>query len=149
VDRVEGVPGEGEVDRRALGDAGEMLDGRARESYRRRIEELRSETEDAIAAGNIDRAESMQEELDQLVRQLAGAFGLGGRSRRASSAAERARLNVTRALRSAISAVADAMPVGGADLDRGIRTGLYCAYEPGDSEVRWIVQSGMNGRQSD
>ena len=35
VDRVEGVAADGGPDRRALGDAGELLDGRAREAYRR------------------------------------------------------------------------------------------------------------------
>jgi len=33
------------------------------------------------------------------------------------------------------------MPGAGGVLDRRVRTGLYCAYEPGaGDEVRWIVQ---------
>jgi tetratricopeptide (TPR) repeat protein len=143
VDRVEGVDtGDGAVDRRGIGDAGEVLDGRARSHYRRRIEELRSLVEDALAVGHGERAEALQDELDQLVAHLAQAFGLGGRSRRSASAAERARLNVTRALRTATGKVADALPHAGAALDRRIRTGLYCAYEPEDhDDVRWIVHS--------
>ena len=74
-------------------------------------------------------------------RQLAAAFGLGGRDRRAASAAERARLNVTRAVRAAIAKLAEALPEAGAALDRRVRTGLYCAYEPVDGDLRWIVQS--------
>ncbi len=128
VDRVEGV--DGGIDRRALGDAGEVLDGRARTAYRHRIEQLRAEAEEALAAGLLDTAEQKQDELDRLVAQLAQAFGLGGRDRRAASAAERARLNVTRALRAAISKLVDALPAAGAVLDRRVRTGLYCAYEP-------------------
>ena len=88
-----------------------------------------------------EHAEAIQEELDQLVAQLAAAFGLGGRDRRAASAAERARLNVTRAVRAAIAKLADALPEGGAALDRHVRTGLYCSYAPVDGDVRWIVQS--------
>ncbi|HEX2193305.1 MAG TPA: hypothetical protein VHH09_08935 [Acidimicrobiales bacterium] len=142
VDRVEGVgSGEG-LDRRRLGDAGELLDGQARTAYRHRIEALRSEIDDALERGAAEPAEVLQAELDQLVGQLAQAFGLGGRSRRASSAAERARLNVTRALRAATAKVQEALPEAGAVLDRRLRTGLYCAYEPDDGdEVRWIVQS--------
>jgi hypothetical protein len=142
VDRVEGLPAEAGVDRRALGDAGAILDSRARAAYRRRIEALRAQADEALATGDLDAAEVRQAELDQLVSQLAQAFGLGGRDRRAASAAERARLNVTRALRSAIGKVAEAMPGVGPLLDRGVRTGLYCTFEPapGD-EVRWIVQS--------
>ena len=142
VDRVEGIAPVGGPDRRTLGDAGEVLDARARAAYRHRIEQLRAEADEALAAGQLDTAEAKQEELGVLVAQLAQAFGLGGRGRRAASAAERARLNVTRALRAAIAKLAEAMPGAGEVLDRRVRTGLYCVYEPvtGD-EVRWIVQS--------
>ncbi len=143
VDRVEGVgTGDLAVDRRQLGDAGELVDSRARTAYRHRIEALRTEIDDALDAGAEGRAEALQAELDQLVGHLAQAFGLGGRSRRGASAAERARLNVTRALRAAIARVTDALPEAGSALNRRIRTGVYCAYEPdpGD-EVRWSVQS--------
>jgi tetratricopeptide (TPR) repeat protein len=139
IDRVEGVEAAAtSVDRRHLGDAGELLDGRARSAYRHRIEALRSEIDDALAAGSDEQAHALQSELDELVQQLAQAFGLGGRARRAASAAERARLNVTRALRSATAALAEALPEAGNILDRRLRTGLYCAYEPHPSdEVHW------------
>ncbi|HVE93655.1 MAG TPA: hypothetical protein VNB24_01955 [Acidimicrobiales bacterium] len=141
VDRVEGVS-VGGPDRRALGDAGPLLDAAARTAYRRRIEALRSEIEDAFALGADTRAEELQAEVDRLVAELARAFGLGGQERRASSAAERARLNVTRALRTAVARVSEALPEAGSALDRSLRTGIYCAYEPKpDSPVHWIVQS--------
>ena len=70
------------------------------------------------------------------------AFGLGGVDRKASSVAEKARLNVTRAVRAAIGKVTEALPDAGAVLDRRVRTGLFCAYEPHpDDEVLWSVQS--------
>jgi hypothetical protein len=142
VDRIEGLAAADGPDRRALGDAGELLDTRARTAYRRRIEQLRAEADEALAAGLLETAEAKQSELDQLVAQLAQAFGLGSQSRRAASVAERARLNVTRALRAAIAKLVDALPDAGAVLDRRVRTGLYCAYEPSDDdEIRWIVQS--------
>ncbi len=142
VDRVEGVDAVGTVDRRQLGDAGEMLDSQARSAYRRRIEQLRAETDEALAAGNEGLAEARQDELDALVGQLAQAFGLGGRSRQAASAAERARLNVTRALRSATARLTEAFPEAGGSLDRSLRTGMYCVYDPDDgADVRWVVHS--------
>ncbi|MFN2506664.1 MAG: hypothetical protein ABR540_21040 [Acidimicrobiales bacterium] len=148
VDRVEGLaPGEPGLGRRHLGDAGELVDARARTAYRHRIEALRTEIDEAIEAGSEARAETLQTELDQLVAHLAQAFGLGGRSRRASSAAERARLNVTRALRAATAKLGEALPEAGTVLDRRLRTGLYCAYEPqDDDEVRWSVHFGLNGK---
>jgi tetratricopeptide (TPR) repeat protein len=144
VDRIEGV---GAIDRRALGDAGPAMDARARSAFRRRIEELRGDTDEALAIGNLDRAEQLQAEIDGLVGALAKAFGLGGRERPAASAAERARLNVTRALRTAIARLADALPAAGAALDRHVRTGTYCAYEPIDGEIRWVVHSGSFSRE--
>ena len=144
VDRVEGRPADSGVDRRRLGDAGELIDSQARAAYRHRIEALRAEVDDALESGLDDRAEARQAELDQLVAQLAAAFGLGGRARRAASAAERARLNVTRALRAAIAKLAQALPEPGTALDRRLRTGLYCAYEPADDGVRWVVRSGVD-----
>ena len=146
VDRVEGVAPAGGVDRRALGDAGEVVDGRARAAYRHRVEALRGDIDDALAGGRLETAERLQAELDELVAQLAQAFGLGGRGRRAASTAERARLNVTRALRTAIANLAEALPGPAAVLDRRVRTGLYCAYQPGpDEDVRWIVHPEVNG----
>lgn len=142
VDRVEGVAtGPESVNRRHLGDAGEVMDARARTVYRHRIEALRSEIDDALDKGADQQAEVLQAELDQLVGALAEAFGLGGRSRRASSASERARLNVTRALRAAVAKLSEALPEAGTVLDGRVRTGLYCVYEPSETdEVRWIVQ---------
>ncbi|MGD9798432.1 MAG: hypothetical protein AB7V15_10015, partial [Acidimicrobiia bacterium] len=143
VDRVEGAADPATaVDRRRLGDAGPQLDRAARDAYRRRVETLRSEIEDELEAGADDRAARLQVELDAVVAELARAFGIGGRDRRASSATERARLNVTRALRSAITRLVEALPESGAVLDRRIRTGIYCAYEPHpDDQVVWSVQS--------
>ena len=139
VDRVEGVSTEG-LDRRRLGDAGPLLDGEARTAYRRRIEGLRAEVDELLEAGAFERAEALQEELDRLVAELARAFGLGGQERAASSAVEKARLNVTRALRSAVGRVQALAPEAGDVLDRGLRTGTYCAYDPGpDEPVHWIV----------
>lgn len=139
VDRIEGVAADRQPDRRSLGDAGELVDTQARTAYRHRIEALRAEVDDALDENRLDAAEALQDELDALVAHLAEAFGLGGRSRVAASAAERARLNVTRALRSALARLSEALPGPGAALDRSVRTGTYCAYVPPDGERRWIV----------
>jgi tetratricopeptide (TPR) repeat protein len=146
VDHVEGV--ERGIDRRSLGDAGRVADAAARTAYRRRIEELRAELDEALELGHDERAARCQEEIERLVGQLARAFGLGGRDRREASAAERARLNVTRALRAATARLAQALPAA-ASLDRDLRTGMYCCYEPQDDDVRWIVQSALNDPPAD
>ena len=143
VDLVEGVSAaDTGIDRRRLGDAGPVLDAKSRDAYRRRVTELRDEVEDALAVEDDERAAAAQAELDTLVAELARAFGLGGRERKASSVSEKARLNVTRALRAAIATLTDALPDAGAVLDRRVKTGLFCAYEPHpDDEILWSVQS--------
>jgi tetratricopeptide (TPR) repeat protein len=150
VDRVEGPPVAAGLDRRQLGDAGPLLDRTSRDTYRRRVEALRTEVEDALDRGDDDRAARLEAELDALVAELARAFGLSGRSRSSSSATERARLNVTRAVRAAIDRIAESLPESGGALDRRVRTGIYCAYEPhGDDDVVWIVQRELNGPHRD
>jgi len=140
VDRLEGVDGAEGFDRRALGGASPSLDQKARAAYRERIELLRTVAQEALERGQVEAAEAAQNEVDQLVGQLARAFGLGGRERQTGSAAERARLNVTRALRAAVDRIAEALPEAGAALDRQIRTGLYCGYFPSVEAISWVVQ---------
>jgi tetratricopeptide (TPR) repeat protein len=116
--------------RSALGDAGESLDAQAKDAYRRRLAEIDDDLEQARAIGDAERAAQADAERDFLVQELARAFGLGGRDRRAASASERARAAVTRAVRQAMTRIAEHHPELGQHLSRTIRTGTYCAYVP-------------------
>ena len=116
--------------RSAFGDAGEILDTRAKDAYRRRLAEIDDDIEQARATGDAERAAQADTERDFLVRELAHAFGLRGRERRAASASERARAGVTRAIRQAITKIGEHHPQLGEHLSRTIRTGTYCAYLP-------------------
>jgi hypothetical protein len=82
-----------------LGDAGELLDDKAKSAYRRRLSELREELEEAKALGKEDSSQQLEDEIDSLTNELSRAVGLGGRDRRAASASERARQTVTKAIR--------------------------------------------------
>jgi hypothetical protein len=116
--------------RSALGDAGESLDAQAKDAYRRRLAEIDDDLDQARAIGDAERAAQADAERDFLVRELARAFGLGGRDRPAASASERARAAVTRAVRKAIARIAEHHAQLGEHLGRTIRTGTYCAYVP-------------------
>jgi non-specific serine/threonine protein kinase len=87
------------------------------------------QADEALAADRLETAEACQAELDQLVAQLAWAFGLGGRDRRAASAVERARPNVTLTLRTASRAAGGGAARGGRVLDWRVGKGLY-AHAP-------------------
>jgi tetratricopeptide (TPR) repeat protein len=113
-----------------LGDAGAMLDAAAKAAYKARLDELRAEVEEAERGNDPARAAKARDERDFLVAELARAVGLGGRDRLAASHAERARLNVTRAIRSAMANLGRADPALGEHLSRTIRTGRYCSYTP-------------------
>jgi hypothetical protein len=118
------------VMRSDLGDAGALLDATAKASYRTRVRELRADLEEAESFNDQGRAANVRAELDFLIGELARAVGLGDRDRRAASHAERARLNVTRAIRAAMANLARENPALGRQLAATIRTGRYCSYNP-------------------
>jgi tetratricopeptide (TPR) repeat protein len=122
------------------GDSGELLDAAAKGAYRERITEVREELEEAERFHDVERVARLREELEFIGAELARAVGLGGRDRRAGNAAERARVNVTRAIRGAVRAIAEHDPRLGHHLERSVRTGLFCAYQPGpESPDSWHV----------
>src|SRR5262249_51655437 len=104
-----------------LGDAGAWLDERAKTAYRRRLAELREELQAAKALGRIAQTEAAEREIEALMAELARATGLGGRDRRAASAAERARQSVTRAIKLAVDKITAHLPELGHYLTRSIK----------------------------
>jgi hypothetical protein len=124
---------------RGLGEAGEVIDAQAKEAYRRRLAEVDEDIEQAHAGGDGERAAQAETERDFLVRELARAFGLGGRARPGVSASERARAGVTRAIRHAIARIGEHDAPLGEHLSRGIRTGTYCCYLPDSRLPGWRV----------
>ena len=113
-----------------FGDAGELLDDAAKSAYRLRLEELDESIAEAERFNDIGTAAQFGEERDLLIDELARSVGLGGRDRRAASTSERARVNVTRAIRSAIRRIGQADPAAGRYLDATVVTGTYCVFEP-------------------
>jgi CheY-like chemotaxis protein len=122
----------------ASGDAGPVLDAEAKAQYRARLDELAEELRDAERSNDGERASRANEERQLLIEQLAGAVGLGGRDRMAASDAERARVNVTRAIKSVLDRIAENSPALGEHLAATLRTGQFCAYVPDPrSPLRW------------
>jgi tetratricopeptide (TPR) repeat protein len=113
-----------------LGDAGEVLDPQAKAAYRQRLAELEEDLGEAEAWNDAERAARAKDEIEFLTRELAVAVGLTGRDRKAASAAERARLNVSRAIRAAMSRIAENHLRLGEHLDAAVNTGLFCSYTP-------------------
>jgi hypothetical protein len=117
------------VDQRA-GDAGALLDARAKLAYRQRLGDLRDQLTEAERFQDPERARRVQSEIDAITEQLAAAVGLGGRDRVAASDVERARINVQRRLKDAIDRIAAADPALGRYLAAAVRTGTTCMFTP-------------------
>ncbi len=119
---------------------GRVLDARAKDEYRRRLKDLSDEREEARSWNDEEREARIDAETDALTRELAGALGLGGASRDLPSPAERARVAVTKAIRSAARTIARECPPLGDHLAVSLRTGRFCSYAPpGEAPPSWIL----------
>src|SRR5881296_326685 len=125
------------VSRGASGDA--VLDHRARADYRERLAGLHRELEDAEHCNDEGRVARARAEFDFIAGELASAFGLGGRGRRAGSPIERARKAVASRIRFSLAHIARVHPALASHLRRYIRTGTVCSYVVPDEPVRWRV----------
>jgi tetratricopeptide (TPR) repeat protein len=124
----------------AASSMGPVLDAAARDAYQRRLTAVTTALEAADRAGDREAAQRAEAERQALLRELRGAAALGGRTRNSSPEAERARVNVTRTLRTVIDRIAATAPGASAHLRASIRTGGSCRYEPAPGGPdRWNV----------
>ena len=107
-----------------------VVDATAKAAYRKRLHELDEELAEAESWHDPERLALLEEERDALVHEITAAFGLGGRPRRLGSESERARLNVTRAIRTAVRNIGTQSPELGARLSAAVTTGASCRYDP-------------------
>jgi tetratricopeptide (TPR) repeat protein len=119
-----------------LGDAGEKFDARALSEYRRRLTEVESEIEAAEASHDSGALARARAEREMLSQEIASGTGLYGGLRRAASHHERARVNVTRQIKSAIDAIQKVNLPLGRHLANSIYTGSSCRYAPAD-RIKW------------
>jgi hypothetical protein len=114
----------------SAGDAGPVLDERAKAEYRDRLDSARDELAEAEQFQDSRRAAKLREELEALSQQLAEAVGLGGRNRRAASDVQRARINVQRCLKESLERIAAADERLGRYFAATVKTGVTCSFNP-------------------
>ena len=125
------------------GGAGPALDAEAKDHYRARVALLEAQVASAEARRDDGRALDARKELEFVRRELASAMGMGGRDRETGSHAERARINVTRAVRSTLKRIAGYDAQLGAELEAGLKTGTFCVYRPDPLHpLAWSVERG-------
>ena len=121
----------------ANGDGGEVLDSQALAEYRR-ISELGTELAEAERFNDLGRAAKLREEIEAIGAHLAGAIRLGGRTRRSTSDAERARVAVTKRIKAAIAQIREVDDYLGRHLTTSVVTGNFCCYRPDPADrVDW------------
>ena len=117
-----------------------VLDAQAIAAYRRRLHDLEVDMQVADASGDLERSDRAEAERSAVLAELRRSTSLGGRSRTISAEAERARINVTRTLRSVVTRISAQAPQAGTHLQASIHTGLACRYDPAPGgPTRWRV----------
>lgn len=131
IDAVEGAAADPATPAaRDTGDAGPVIDAAARAAYRARLRELREALDEAELDHDLGRIERYRSEIEALASQLAEASGLGGRERRVSAPANRARVAVAKAVRIALARIDAHCGDLASHLRLTIRTGTFCCYVP-------------------
>lgn len=104
-------------------------------AYRARVDDLRAELERAQHVADAERAAVLQEEIAFLTRRQRSPQPAAR-----GDAAERARVNVTRAIALAASKIAARNPALGEHFARTIKTGTRCRYAPDPrAPIDWVL----------
>jgi AAA ATPase domain len=107
-----------------------------RDAQRARAAELEEELDEARVFNDPERIARATEALEALLAELSDGGAVTG------PAGERARLNVTRAIRASVRRIAEHEPELGHLLQRAIRTGASCTYEPDPGvPLKWEVRA--------
>lgn len=113
----------------------EILDSDAEKYLREHLAPLIAERDAGVSA---DRAAEINRVIAEVHRHIAKARGLSGRHRTFSDEDERARLSVTKAIRTALAELEHQLPELFLHLDDSIRTGMLMVYAP-RPPVRWAI----------
>jgi tetratricopeptide (TPR) repeat protein len=134
----EPTQGSAETIAAGLGDAGEALDASARAAYRQRLQDLEAELAEATEWADAGRITKLGAEIEFVRDELSGAYGLGGRARKAADVGDRARKAVTSRIRESIDRIGKEHPALARHFENAIHTGTFCSYQP-DRPLRWEV----------
>jgi hypothetical protein len=120
--------------------AGEIIDRRALAAYRTRLRGIDDELAEAESWADEARLGRLRLEREALLDQVAAAAGLAGRRRKFSSADERARIAVRKAISATLSRIERQDPALARLLRDAVHTGANCRYDPDPGRpVTWVL----------
>ena len=123
-----------ELERTAAAGGRRLPRRRALEALRMRALELREELEEARSFNDPERIARVRERLEDIALEISAAEA------RSSAGGERARINVTRAIKSALGRIAEHEPELARLLRATVHTGASCRYEPDPVPLEWEVR---------
>jgi len=98
-----------------------------------RLRGLRGDLEEAEALQDVGRVERLRGAIEHLTEEAA--------AERTGPEAERARLGVTKPLKTAIRRIREAHAALGRHLETSIRTGYICSYAPEPGTPAWKISA--------
>jgi hypothetical protein len=120
----------------------DVIDAQALGAYRARLADIDAELSEAQSWADGSRSMRLRLEREALLDEIGAATGLGGRRRRFSSAQERARIAVRKAIVSAINRIGQHDASLARRLRDSVRTGSACRYDPDPARpVAWILDA--------
>jgi hypothetical protein len=96
----------------------------------KQLAETKAELEDAKSTHDIERQEVLQERLTKIEGYIAGARGIGGKTRVHSTPEEKARKSVGRAIDRGVQKIRGVWPELASQLDDCVERGACCRYTP-------------------
>ena len=113
-----------------------VLDEKAKQEYKDKLESLQDEREQAEQLGDEKRLERINKKTDAIRRELNSALSLYGKDRIFSTESERCRKRVTEAIRTSLVKLRTNHKELGEHLGASIKTGGYCSYTS-QEEISW------------
>jgi hypothetical protein len=120
---------DGYSDAFSSGNEGEMIDDQALVDYRNRIKIINEKIEDAEEIGDIDVREKLLQERDFLVKEINTSLNNKGKQRKFSSAAEKARQAVSKAIKRALISLNATHPELYEHFKSSLSVGNLCIYQ--------------------
>ncbi len=122
-----------------LGDPGEAADQKTLSQLKGRLVKIQKGKEEARELQDWETFEELEDEEEKLHQYIRQTFGLGGKSRRSGSHADKARINVTRAIKRVLDKIRKQDQALAAYLKSTIKTGFQVSYTPDpNNPASWI-----------